>query len=85
MVERGSGLSLTALLVGALTVGSAPIFVRLSELEPSATAFYRLLLALPVLFLWSETGVARRPRRRPRPGEAVLLVLAGLFFAGDLA
>src|SRR5579862_4506696 len=38
-----------ALLAGATGIGFAPIFVRLSELGPSATAFYRLLFALPVL------------------------------------
>jgi drug/metabolite transporter (DMT)-like permease len=42
-----------ALLAGATGIGFAPIFVRLSELGPSATAFYRLFFALPVLALVS--------------------------------
>lgn len=41
-----------ALLAGATGIGFAPIFVRLSEAGPSATAFYRVLLALPFLWLW---------------------------------
>ena len=36
------------LLLGADAISLAPIFVRLSELGPSATAFYRIFFALPV-------------------------------------
>ncbi len=76
----------TALLAGAVGISFAPIFVRLSEVGPSATAFYRVFLALPVLWFWRL-----RERRKPDPpvqpgGEAHRqLVVAGLLFAGDLA
>ena len=36
------------LLIGAAAISLAPIFVRLSELGPSATAFYRVFFTLPV-------------------------------------
>ena len=36
------------LLLGAAAISLAPIFVRLSELGPSATAFCRVFFALPV-------------------------------------
>jgi drug/metabolite transporter (DMT)-like permease len=51
---------------------------------PSATAFYRLLLALPFLSLWLvwQPGT-RDPRAVCAPRWT--LVLPGLFFAGDLA
>lgn len=83
----GGGLALPALLAGASAIAFAPIFVRLSELGPTATAFHRLLLALPALWLWNAISArggatASRPARR---SDAVGLVLAGLFFAGDLA
>src|SRR5579862_4237153 len=42
-------LALAALLGGAAGIGFAPILVRLSEVGPSATAFYRVLFALPFL------------------------------------
>ncbi len=91
--ERAARAGLVALLGGAIVVGSAPIFVRLSELGPSATAFHRLFLALPLLFLWRHLEERRpprpkssaRPRSSLRPKEIALLVLAGLLFAGDLA
>ncbi|HEV7868276.1 MAG TPA: DMT family transporter [Chthoniobacteraceae bacterium] len=80
-----TGRSVAALLLGAVAIGFAPIFVRLSETGPTATAFWRLLLALPVLAVWAaierkETGSAVRSRSAFR-----WIVLTGLFFAGDLA
>jgi len=80
-------LGCAALVAGAAAIGLAPIWVRLSEVGPSATAFYRLLLALPILCLW--TGVeSRRTNPPPRPAtrkEFALLAAAGAFFALDLA
>jgi len=40
------------LLLAAASTALAPVFVRLSEIGPSATGFYRLVFALPVLWLW---------------------------------
>jgi drug/metabolite transporter (DMT)-like permease len=83
---RGSGLALAALVAGAVGIACAPIFVRLSELGPTATAFWRLALALPVVWLWTEVGRRREAPPRLSGGRTVLgLVLVGLFFAGDLA
>ncbi|HWP34085.1 MAG TPA: DMT family transporter [Thermodesulfobacteriota bacterium] len=73
--------ALAALLLGASAIGLSPIFVRLSELPPTATAFHRTFLALPLLALWAS----RRPvPAAARPGDRAVLVLAGLAFAGDL-
>ena len=38
------------LAFGAVLIGFAPIFVKLSELSSSAITFYRMLLAIPFLF-----------------------------------
>jgi drug/metabolite transporter (DMT)-like permease len=76
-----------ALLAGAICIAFAPIFVRLSELAPTATAVHRIVLALPLLWIWShmEHGSARKTKR-PASRRAYLgLATAGLFFAGDLA
>lgn len=73
--------ALAALCVGAVLIGLAPIFVRLADVGPTAAAFWRVTLAVPVLFLlwWF------RPKRRTQ-SEAPLrwLWLAGAFFAADL-
>ena len=87
-VGAGSGLTLAALVLGAVGIACAPIFVRLSEIGPTATAFWRLALALPVVWLWTEVGRRREATPPPRlsGGRTFLgLVLAGLCFAGDLA
>jgi drug/metabolite transporter (DMT)-like permease len=86
--NRWSGrCALAALLAGASGIGFAPILVRLSEVGPAATAFFRILLALPVL--WLMVAIERRTRPdSPRPtrlDDFLWLGLAGLFFTGDLA
>ena len=80
-------VALAILLLGALGIAFAPIFVRLSELGPTATAFHRILLALPALWLWQnmESRGARRPRRPTGWPDYLGLIAAGLLFAGDLA
>ena len=83
-----AGLALAALFGGAAAIAFAPIFVRLSELGPSATAFHRLVLSLPVLWLWValERHAGHAQHRLPSTrGDLARLALAGLFFAGDLA
>jgi len=84
---QADGPSLAALLLGAVLVGASPIFVRLSELGPMATAFYRPFLAVPVLAIWM-TAENRRNPTQPRPAsrrDCARLLLAGALFAGDLA
>lgn len=55
-----------ALLLGAGAIGLAPIFVRLSEVGPVATAFYRLVFALPALWAWYGVERSARARRLQR-------------------
>ena len=85
-VQDNTG-AIIVLLLGALCIAFAPIFVRLSELGPSATAFYRLLFALPVLWSWMALDWKADPDgRRPATWRDYrMLALAGFFFAGDLA
>jgi drug/metabolite transporter (DMT)-like permease len=79
--------ALPALLIGATAIGLAPIFVRVSEVGPVATAFYRLFLSLPPLLLWCWLERRRQPARRQRRDPAGLrwMIVAGLCFAADLA
>ena len=66
---------LAALLVGAVAIGFSPIFVRLSELGPVATAFWRVGFAVPLL--WLAVLVQTRARRRlERPAERDLALIA---------
>lgn len=71
-----------ALLVGASFIALSPIFVRLSEAGPTATAFWRVALAVPVL--WALYFVKPKAKARRYSGKWPLLVAAGFAFAGDL-
>ncbi len=80
------------LLAGACAIAFAPIFVRLADVGPVASAFWRCALAVPPLWAWillspSPRGPGTDPTAEGR-GEgqsyAPILILAGLFFAADL-
>jgi drug/metabolite transporter (DMT)-like permease len=74
--------ALGALLIGASCIALSPIFVRLSEAGPTATAFWRVALAVPVL--WIVYFARTKPGASLRPNHW-LLFAAGAAFAGDLA
>ena len=74
--------ALGALLAGATFIALSPIFVRVSEAGPTATAFWRVALAVPVL--WILYWLNPKARSRRYSGKWLLLLAAGLAFAGDL-
>jgi len=80
--ERPAPRALPALLLGGIAIGFSPIFVRLSELGPIATGFYRLFLALPLLWLWMQREARRTPRGSK--GEWLPMAVPGILFAGDI-
>src|SRR5437870_8076591 len=61
---------LIALLAGALAIGSSGIFVRVSETGPTATAFWRGCLALPLLAAWAWLERRHRVSPAAAPGTA---------------
>ncbi len=78
--------AMTMLLAGGVAIGSSPIFVRLSELGPLATGFWRLALAvLPLILL------ARRERGAAKAAppltwqDCARLTVPGIFIAIDLS
>lgn len=66
-----------ALVGGALAMGISPVFVRFAEVGPYTSAFWRVGLALPLLWIWARLDGGNAPWR---PAT----VVAGLMFAGDL-
>ena len=74
--------ALGALLVGAACIALSPIFVRLSEAGPTATAFWRVALAVPAL--WLLYFFRKEAATRRYSGKWPLLLAAGFAFAGDL-
>lgn len=74
---------LLALLLGNMALAFGPIFVRAADVGPTASAFWRMALAIPFLFLIARQ--ARQPLRLPRPIVYWTMILSGAFFAADLA
>jgi drug/metabolite transporter (DMT)-like permease len=71
-----------ALIGGNIALSLGAMLVRMADTGPTASAFWRMTLALPLLliFAWRETG-GRMP---PRPA-LLIASAAGIFFALDLA
>lgn len=72
------------MICGASCIALAPLFVKVSEISPVATAFYRIALALPVLWLWHRHS-DQTTSGTPYPRKHRLMLLAGVFFACDLS
>ncbi len=85
--SRPKTASFAALIAGSVAIGFAPVFVRLSEVGPSATGFWRVTLALPLLWAWSawERSGGSQRSGRANASDRPMLLLAGAAFAGDLA
>src|SRR5690606_19370456 len=75
------GIALAALVLGAVAMGASPLFVRMADVGPFASAFWRTALALPFLALWALT---ERGNLRPRAWRNRSVWLSGLLFAGVL-
>jgi drug/metabolite transporter (DMT)-like permease len=82
--ERPAAIAgpLVALIVGAIAMAISPILVRLADVGPFASAFWRVALALPVLYAWMR--VSERGARPASGGLTQPIVWVGVTFAGDL-
>ena len=68
-------------LAGAAVISFAPVFVRLVDVPPTTSAFYRTLFGGVMLVFYVRL---RRGRLWSGRGGAIALTMAGFFFAVDL-
>lgn len=61
-----AAIPLAALMLGAAILAFAPILVRLSDTSPAASAFWRMALGVPLLWVW----VWLFERHAPAPAAA---------------
>ena len=78
-------LAFIALLTGGIAIGFAGIFVRLSDVNPIASAFWRMALAAPVLWTWAWSTRSRDVAADNTIAFTPALTWCGFFFAGDMA
>ncbi len=70
------------LLAGAVMISFAPVLVRVVDVAPTVSAFYRMLIGGLVLLGWARL----RGQRFAMPGAALgALVVAGAAFAADMS
>jgi drug/metabolite transporter (DMT)-like permease len=79
--KDSTGLALVALFAGAICIALSPIWVRVSEVGPTASAFWRVALAVPLLWVLFFSLRASGTGRIPLSAT----LATGLAFAGDLA
>ena len=83
-VPRAAPLvALLALIASAAAMGISPVFVREAGVGPYTSAFYRVFLALPLLWTWARLE-RRGPGAAVDPGWTRAQVAAGVFFTIDL-
>lgn len=83
--RTAENFALPILILGAVMISFSGIFVKLSEVGPTTTAFYRMFLALPIFALWV---FSHRPPRTTAPAERKRALkitgFAGISLAADL-
>ena len=72
------------LSLGAMLIGFAPIFVKLSSLSSSAIAFYRMFLTIPFLFILNYALNRRYLFHVRNKSTIIYTALASLAFTTDL-
>ena len=76
--------ALFSLLAGATCIALSPIWVRVSDVGPTASAFWRVCLAVPLLWILFFSLKTAKEKNSIAPLWGAMLV-AGCAFAGDLA
>ena len=86
MTSAHGGRALSALVLGGIFLGCSPILVRLSQIGPIATAFWRLALALvPLVLLLGKSSRDDSAGTIPASlAEHLTAAMPGIFLAGDL-
>ncbi len=72
---------------GGIILGFSAVFVRISDLGPMTTGFYRMLFALPLVYAWMRYEQKTHPKEEAiiSKKDHVTIALAGIFFSVDLA
>ena len=79
-------LPLIAIFAGSFCFALTPVFVKSADVGPIATGFWRMVLALPLVWAWCRIEARRRGARpRRRAGDTRWLVASAVAIALDLS
>ncbi|MCW4462260.1 DMT family transporter [Sphingomonas sp. BT-65] len=81
--HSGTAPPFAALILGNIALAFGPWFVRAADVGPVAAGFWRLAIGVP--FLFAIVFVMERNPLRNAKGLGLVLLLAGIAFAADLA
>ena len=91
-LQKPDSRAFATLLLGGAAIALSPILIRLADVGPVASAFWRSGLAAPLLILWAfwereqRSGSTRDSDKAQSTAATIApLIIAGLAFAGDLA
>lgn len=76
-------LAFPALLLGNCVLAFGPWLVRLSDVGPVATGFWRVAIAAP--FLWALAHISGQRPHWPRRAVTIAIFIAAIFYVLDLA
>ena len=79
----GARYGLAALLVANALLALGPMFVRIADSGPVASAFWRMALALPLIALMGFVGPKSTGKLTPL--LIIIIAASGMLFAADLA
>jgi drug/metabolite transporter (DMT)-like permease len=77
------GRAFAAMVVANILLAFGPLLVRMADVSPIGSGFWRLALAAPMLLILCR--VAGQPIPRMPRGILIALLVGGCFFAADLA
>ncbi len=92
--QQASSINMRAfaiLMFGVIAIGTSPIFVRLADVTPSSSAFWRLFLSIPPLLIW-QLYILRREKanvvssfiKQLQPRILKPYIFLGALFAFDM-
>ncbi len=85
MTARPASWGIASILLGGVAIGSAAIFMRLAPVAPSAAAFWRMALSIPVFALFIlATPTGRQQLQQVDRQQLVQMAVVGFWFAVDL-
>ena len=86
--SRAQLLPLIAIFAGSACFALTPVFVKFADVGPSAAGFWRMVIALPIVWTWFQFEKRRRPDRPVRtrsPRDTVWLVATAVAITADLS